>query len=235
MSAATAPSATPSAPRRGPPRRLLIASLPLAPPIGQPWEGVDPADQWVPPSGSGGRGAGRGAMAAGMAVPGAGSGAVPVAVPGAGSGSVPAATRLQAYAWCREFLAGSWKLIGPDDFAIAPVRYGGRRGVPPRPVRSLPVPADVPGSPRMAPRGVPPLPQPAPHGVPRVPHRTPVVAPGSPPMSPHCVPLQPHYPPIVFPGRPLMAPHGVPPLSPDDPNESHWCPITPPSHPLGAP
>lgn len=59
-----------------------------------------------------------------MAVPAAGSGAVPVAVPGAGSGAVPAATRLQAYAWCREFLAGSWKLIGPDDFAIAPVSGG---------------------------------------------------------------------------------------------------------------
>lgn len=47
-----------------------------------------------------------------------------MAVPGAGSGAVPAATRLQAYAWCREFLAGSWKLIGPDDFAIAPVSGG---------------------------------------------------------------------------------------------------------------
>ncbi|XP_031464323.1 choline/ethanolamine kinase-like, partial [Phasianus colchicus] len=62
--------------------------------------------------------AGRGG--AGMAAP------VPVAVAeaGAGTGAVPAATRLQAYAWCREFLAGSWKLIGPDEFAIAPVSGG---------------------------------------------------------------------------------------------------------------
>uniref|UniRef100_A0A8C8A7B6 ethanolamine kinase n=1 Tax=Otus sunia TaxID=257818 RepID=A0A8C8A7B6_9STRI len=50
----------------------------------------------------------------------AGSGAVPVPVPGA----VPAATRLQAYAWCREFLAGSWKLIGPEEFGIEPVSGG---------------------------------------------------------------------------------------------------------------
>ena len=141
-----------------------------------------------------------------MAVPGAGSGAVPVAVPGAGSGSVPAATRLQAYAWCREFLAGSWKLIGPDDFAIAPVRYGGRRGVPPRPVRSLPVPADVPGSPRMAPVGSPHYPNPPPTvspGCPIAPPRCPLGA----LMSPRCIPPLPHYPPIVSSGCPLMAPH----------------------------
>lgn len=148
---------------------------------------MDPADQWVPPSGSGGRGAGCGAMAAGMAVPGAGSGAVPVAVPGAGSGSVPAATRLQAYAWCREFLAGSWKLIGPDDFAIAPVRYGGRRGVPP-----------VPSGPSQS-------------------LQTSLGAPGWPPWGPPVVPrwsqrvpLVPHYPPITSPGRPLMPPLGPP-------------------------
>ncbi|XP_030312699.1 choline/ethanolamine kinase isoform X1 [Calypte anna] len=50
------------------------------------------------------------------------------AAPGKGSGdgigAVPAATRLQAYAWCREFLAGSWKLIGPEEFAIGPVSGG---------------------------------------------------------------------------------------------------------------
>ncbi|NWZ30306.1 CHKA kinase, partial [Asarcornis scutulata] len=33
-------------------------------------------------------------------------------------------TRLRAYAWCREFLAGSWKLIGPDEFVIGPVSGG---------------------------------------------------------------------------------------------------------------
>ncbi|NXV36696.1 CHKB kinase, partial [Rissa tridactyla] len=33
-------------------------------------------------------------------------------------------TRLQAYAWCREFLAGSWKLIGPEEFGIGPVSGG---------------------------------------------------------------------------------------------------------------
>ncbi|XP_066176373.1 choline/ethanolamine kinase [Sylvia atricapilla] len=47
---------------------------------------------------------------------------------GRGSGSeeddVPAATRLQAYAWCREFLAGSWKLISPEEFGIWPVSGG---------------------------------------------------------------------------------------------------------------
>ncbi|XP_061845603.1 choline/ethanolamine kinase isoform X3 [Colius striatus] len=41
-----------------------------------------------------------------------------------GDGAVPAATRLQAYAWCREFLAGSWKLIGPEEFGIAFVSGG---------------------------------------------------------------------------------------------------------------
>ncbi|XP_054029759.1 choline/ethanolamine kinase [Dryobates pubescens] len=53
-----------------------------------------------------------------MAAPaaGCGSGAVPAAV--------PAATRLQAYAWCREFLSGSWKLIGPDEFVIGPISGG---------------------------------------------------------------------------------------------------------------
>ncbi|XP_074759719.1 choline/ethanolamine kinase isoform X1 [Athene noctua] len=54
-----------------------------------------------------------------MAAAGAGSGAEAAA--GAGAGAVPAATRLQAYAWCREFLAGSWKLIGPEEFCIGPV------------------------------------------------------------------------------------------------------------------
>ncbi|KAM7023142.1 choline/ethanolamine kinase isoform 2-T2 [Passerculus sandwichensis] len=39
-------------------------------------------------------------------------------------GDVPAATRLQAYAWCREFLSGSWKLIGPDEFGIWPIGGG---------------------------------------------------------------------------------------------------------------
>ncbi|XP_065489360.1 choline/ethanolamine kinase [Caloenas nicobarica] len=43
---------------------------------------------------------------------------------GAGAGDVPAATRLQAYAWCREFLAGSWKLIGPEEFGIGLVSGG---------------------------------------------------------------------------------------------------------------
>ncbi|XP_048158136.1 LOW QUALITY PROTEIN: choline/ethanolamine kinase [Corvus hawaiiensis] len=43
---------------------------------------------------------------------------------GDGDGDVPAATRLQAYAWCREFLAGSWKLIGPEEFGIWPVSGG---------------------------------------------------------------------------------------------------------------
>uniref|UniRef100_A0A8B9NY76 ethanolamine kinase n=1 Tax=Accipiter nisus TaxID=211598 RepID=A0A8B9NY76_9AVES len=31
---------------------------------------------------------------------------------------------MQAYAWCREFLAGSWKLIGPEEFGIGPVSGG---------------------------------------------------------------------------------------------------------------
>ncbi|XP_074759723.1 choline/ethanolamine kinase isoform X3 [Athene noctua] len=57
-----------------------------------------------------------------MAAAGAGSGAEAAA--GAGAGAVPAATRLQAYAWCREFLAGSWKLIGPEEFCIGPVSGG---------------------------------------------------------------------------------------------------------------
>uniref|UniRef100_UPI000B4D7494 choline/ethanolamine kinase-like n=1 Tax=Lonchura striata TaxID=40157 RepID=UPI000B4D7494 len=43
---------------------------------------------------------------------------------GGADGDVPAATRLQAYAWCREFLAGSWKLIGPDEFGISLVSGG---------------------------------------------------------------------------------------------------------------
>ncbi|KAM4671071.1 choline/ethanolamine kinase isoform 4-T4 [Amazona ochrocephala] len=38
--------------------------------------------------------------------------------------AVPAATRLRAFAWCREFLAGSWKLIAPDEFGIEPVSGG---------------------------------------------------------------------------------------------------------------
>lgn len=54
-----------------------------------------------------------------------------------GDGVVPAATRLQAYAWCREFLAGSWKLIGPEEFGIEPVRYE-------------PQPGDTPCAPRPA-------------------------------------------------------------------------------------
>ncbi|NWU86573.1 CHKB kinase, partial [Onychorhynchus coronatus] len=33
-------------------------------------------------------------------------------------------TRLQAYAWCREFLAGSWKLIKAEEFGIEPVSGG---------------------------------------------------------------------------------------------------------------
>ncbi|XP_064297302.1 choline/ethanolamine kinase isoform X2 [Phalacrocorax carbo] len=40
------------------------------------------------------------------------------------AGAVLAATRLQAYAWCREFLAGSWKLIEPEEFSIEPVSGG---------------------------------------------------------------------------------------------------------------
>ncbi|XP_064905529.1 choline/ethanolamine kinase [Columba livia] len=43
---------------------------------------------------------------------------------GDGDVDVPAATRLQAYAWCREFLAGSWKLIGPEEFGIGLVSGG---------------------------------------------------------------------------------------------------------------
>ncbi|XP_064512928.1 choline/ethanolamine kinase isoform X1 [Pseudopipra pipra] len=39
-------------------------------------------------------------------------------------GAVPDATRLQAYAWCREFLAGSWKLIKAEEFGIEPVSGG---------------------------------------------------------------------------------------------------------------
>ncbi|NXW89468.1 CHKB kinase, partial [Alopecoenas beccarii] len=61
------------------------------------------------------RRAGGAAMAAAA---GEGSGA------GDGDGDVPAATRLQAYAWCREFLAGSWKLIGPEEFGIGLVSGG---------------------------------------------------------------------------------------------------------------
>ncbi|KAM4783143.1 choline/ethanolamine kinase isoform 3-T3 [Cyanocitta cristata] len=54
---------------------------------------------------------------------------------GSGDGDVPAATRLQAYAWCREFLAGSWKLIGPEEFGIWPVSGAGPCPlVPPSPV-----------------------------------------------------------------------------------------------------
>ncbi|NWR39325.1 CHKB kinase, partial [Tachuris rubrigastra] len=33
-------------------------------------------------------------------------------------------TRLRAYAWCREFLAGSWKLIKAEEFGIEPVSGG---------------------------------------------------------------------------------------------------------------
>ncbi|XP_032914100.1 choline/ethanolamine kinase [Catharus ustulatus] len=43
---------------------------------------------------------------------------------GSEDGDVPAATRLQAYAWCREFLAGSWKLISPEEFGIWPISGG---------------------------------------------------------------------------------------------------------------
>uniref|UniRef100_A0A8V5FPY8 Ethanolamine kinase n=1 Tax=Melopsittacus undulatus TaxID=13146 RepID=A0A8V5FPY8_MELUD len=81
------------------------------------------------------------AMAAGREVPvrdgavpepssAAGPVPVPVPVPGSGAGAgdgagaVPAATRLRAFAWCREFLAGSWKLITPDEFGIEPVSGG---------------------------------------------------------------------------------------------------------------
>ncbi|XP_027765313.1 choline/ethanolamine kinase-like [Empidonax traillii] len=42
--------------------------------------------------------------------------------------AVPDATRLQAYAWCREFLAGSWKLIKAEEFGIEPVRYKAEPG-----------------------------------------------------------------------------------------------------------
>ncbi|XP_061324527.1 choline/ethanolamine kinase [Pezoporus flaviventris] len=59
---------------------------------------------------------------------GAGAVPVPVPVPGTEAGAVavpvPAATRLRAFAWCREFLAGSWKLIAPDEFGIEPVSGG---------------------------------------------------------------------------------------------------------------
>ncbi|KAI6079941.1 Choline/ethanolamine kinase [Aix galericulata] len=59
-----------------------------------------------------------------MAAMAAGSGTGTGTGPGSGAGAVPAATRLRAYAWCREFLAGSWKLIGPDEFVIGPVSGG---------------------------------------------------------------------------------------------------------------
>uniref|UniRef100_A0A8B9T7C1 ethanolamine kinase n=1 Tax=Anas platyrhynchos TaxID=8839 RepID=A0A8B9T7C1_ANAPL len=70
----------------------------------------------------GGEGRGEAAMAA-MAA-GSGDGAGTGTGTGSGAGAVPAATRLRAYAWCREFLAGSWKLIGPDEFVIGPVSGG---------------------------------------------------------------------------------------------------------------
>ncbi|NXK42687.1 CHKB kinase, partial [Piprites chloris] len=56
-------------------------------------------------------------------------------------------TRLQAYAWCREFLAGSWKLIKAEEFVIEPIRYkagsgrwaqSGIGGTPPAPRWSRP-------------------------------------------------------------------------------------------------
>lgn len=47
------------------------------------------------------------------------------AVPGSPRGAaVPARTRLRAFLWCREFLAGSWKLIAPEEFGISPVSGG---------------------------------------------------------------------------------------------------------------
>lgn len=40
-----------------------------------------------------------------------------------GSPAVPGPTRLRAFLWCREFLAGAWRhLARPEDLGIAPVR-----------------------------------------------------------------------------------------------------------------
>ncbi|XP_074840355.1 choline/ethanolamine kinase isoform X2 [Carettochelys insculpta] len=39
-------------------------------------------------------------------------------------GSVPGHTRLRALEWCREFLAGSWRLVGPGELGISPVSGG---------------------------------------------------------------------------------------------------------------
>lgn len=77
---------------------------------------------------------------------------------GDGDGDVPAATRLQAYAWCREFLAGSWKLIGPEEFGIGLVRYeliaedaaGGGDRAPPRQCHRLGGRGAIPVSPAVS-------------------------------------------------------------------------------------
>uniref|UniRef100_A0A8C3H8J6 Ethanolamine kinase n=1 Tax=Chrysemys picta bellii TaxID=8478 RepID=A0A8C3H8J6_CHRPI len=57
----------------------------------------------------------------GARCPGDGECAVPSSPRGA---AVPDRTRLRAFLWCREFLAGSWKLIAPEEFGISPVSGG---------------------------------------------------------------------------------------------------------------
>ncbi|XP_067401441.1 choline/ethanolamine kinase isoform X2 [Emydura macquarii macquarii] len=44
--------------------------------------------------------------------------------PGSPRSAVPGPTRLRAFLWCREFLAGSWKRVGPEEFGISPVSGG---------------------------------------------------------------------------------------------------------------
>lgn len=40
-----------------------------------------------------------------------------------GCPAVPAPTRLRAFLWCREFLAGAWRrLAAPEQLGIVPVR-----------------------------------------------------------------------------------------------------------------
>ncbi|XP_073185149.1 choline/ethanolamine kinase isoform X1 [Lepidochelys kempii] len=38
--------------------------------------------------------------------------------------AVPGHTRLRAFLWCREFLAGAWKLLEPEELGISPVSGG---------------------------------------------------------------------------------------------------------------
>ncbi|XP_043356263.1 choline/ethanolamine kinase isoform X2 [Dermochelys coriacea] len=62
------------------------------------------------------------AEAAGARCPGDGECAGPGSPRGA---AVPGLTRLRAFLWCREFLAGAWKRIELEEFGISPVRYRG--------------------------------------------------------------------------------------------------------------